>query len=192
MSCRPAVILPEIKRDASVQAKASHGSPARLPGCLAGFTVTSDSPVPQCGAMLSKGTAEGWWTPCCCGQGRQRPGLSLCRRRLPPLPLGPSFAQGLGGEGSRGCSQQERTGAVSICTCTHGESGATGHRPWEAADRAAVWGMVSRGLFSSQCNHCVQWRPDHALLETNIGEPELGGDPGQWQVEGKEAEFHLG
>ena len=51
--------------------------------------------------------------------------------------------------------------------------------------------MISRGLFSSRCNHCVQWRPDHALLGDEHWGPELGGYPGQPQVEEKKLNFIL-
>ena len=51
--------------------------------------------------------------------------------------------------------------------------------------------MISCGLFSSRCNHCVQWRPDHALLGDKHWGPELGGYPGQSQVEGKKLNFIL-
>ena len=106
-----------------------------------------------------------------------------------PLPLGPSFAQGLGGKGVGVFPAGKDRCSFYLHLYVGGE--ATGHRPWEAADHAAVWGMVSRGLFSSRCNHCVQWRPDHALLGDEHWGPELGGDPGQWQVEGRKLSFTL-
>ena len=116
------------------------------------------------------------------------PGLVRVTASVPsPLSVVPSFVRGLGGKGVGAFP----AGEDSFCLHLNVGGEATGHRPWEPPDSAAVWEMISHNLFSSRCNHCVQWRPDHALLGDEHRGLELGGYPGQWQVEGKKLNFVL-
>lgn len=131
--------LPEIKRGTSVQTKACAVLSAWLPGCLPCFTVTSDSPVSQCGAMLTRAQRKGWWMPCCSTDRVGGARLVPVTASAPsPLPLVPSFVQGLGGNGAGAFPAGKDRCGVHLHLDVGGE--AAGHRPWEAPGGAAVWG----------------------------------------------------
>lgn len=116
------------------------------------FVVMSDSPVSQCGAMLTRARRKGQWTPCCCTD--RVSGVLLCFSHGVGC-LSSFLALGLGGKGE-GYSQ------IAL-TCTHSRGEVTANRPSEATElQSGRW--CHHGFFSSRCCHCVQWWADHAFL----------------------------
>ena len=76
--------------------------------------------------------------PCCSTDRVGRARLVPVTASAPSLPLVPPFVQGLGGNGVGAFPAGKDRCSFYLHLYTGGE--ATGHRPWEAPDGAAVWG----------------------------------------------------